>query len=324
MTRRVTVIGQIAPIIAPALIGLIGYWIGTADRLGAKLFGFIAAAIVLLGVVPTGRREIVLVVICMAIGYSLSGALRRWSLWQKLMCGLMVAVVVYMGSAFFFAFRVANWELGSRAPFASQLSLATEFIITPTLQDRLKVLIYDNIRERTFMIGYLADIIDATQRVGPLYGKALLYYVRYSVPSVIDPHKDEVLAFGQVENYVHPLLGLPPVDRPNTIVTDGVTDFGLPGALVYALGLLLVLRLGAWLANRFDVRASNLFALLGIAHLALAPELPLSGYLAHLRDLTWIYMAMGVSEYWYTRTTIPPIQYLPGEAVNRHSGNPCS
>src|SRR5262249_7375381 len=153
------------------------------------------------------------------------GGLRRLTLPQKVIGVLAGGAFAYVMSSFFFALRLAGWELGNNAPLLDQLGLGAEFMFSPSLQERLTTLFYDNVRERTFVLGYLADLMEAVGKSAPLYGEALLYYVRLGIPSILDPAKDQILAYQMMESLVHPKLGLPVIDQANTILTDGMTDF---------------------------------------------------------------------------------------------------
>jgi hypothetical protein len=297
LSQRISVLGATATLIAAPLAGLFGYMYGRFD---AKIFGLYSvfgAGGVILSIIPSGRRQIILALIMLVLGYSLSGALRRRSLLQKM---LMAAVVLGIGSlvsSYFFALRLAVWELGSNSSFTSQLSLAFDFMTSTTLEGRFNALLYDNLRERTFVLGYLADLIEATRKSGPLYGEAFLFYLKLSIPSVLDPSKLDVLAIQQIESFAHPKLGLPVIDQANTILTDGITDFGLIGGFLYLSGIVVMLRGGIWFLRRFYRPFTNLIASLTLVHLALKPEITLSEYLVTLRNLIWVIPLMFVCEH---------------------------
>jgi hypothetical protein len=298
-SQRIPVLGATAILITAPLVGLFGYLYGKFDAKFLRLYCAIAGSIVLVSIVPFGRRQIALALILLILGYSLSGRLRQLSLLQKLMMAAIVFATGLLVSSYFFAVRLSSWELGPNSPFLDQLSLALEFVTSSALEERFSALLYDNLRERTFVLGYLADLIEATRNSGPLYGEALLFYLRLSIPSALDPSKVDVLAVQQVENFTHPKLGLPAIDQANTILTDGVTDFGLAGGFVYLVGIIAVLYASAWLFRKFGKPFASLIAGFTLIHLALRPEITLSEYLVSIRNLIWIIPLIFVCEYFW-------------------------
>jgi hypothetical protein len=205
----------------------------------------------------------------------------------------------YLTTSYFYALRLSNWELGPASHLSDQMSLAFEFLISPALNDRFSALLAENIRERTFTIGYLADLVEATYKSGPLYGEALMFYVRVAIPSILDPSKSEILDYQQIENLAHPKLGLPIIDQANSILTDGVTDFGVPGSLIYLVGMFVLIRAFLWVMQKAPAPSTYLFAVLVLIHLALKPELTLADYFVTLRNLAFISAGLIVVEFWF-------------------------
>ena len=308
-TQNVSALGAIAYQVTAPLLGVIGFVYGKTNGTLSKLYCLVVGGLVFLSVVPSGRRQIVLAFILAGIGYALSGCLGRRSRTQKTLIAVVMVVFGYFLTSYFFAVRLAVWELGSQATLTEQLGLAYDFITSPALEGRFDSLLYENLRERTFVIGYLSDLIEATWRSGPLYGETLLYYIKLSIPSVLDQSKVDILALMQVENFVHPKLGLPVIDQANTVLTDGVSDFSVAGGLLYLLGILIYLVASAWLVRQFARTFTVLFGLLTLVHLALKPELGLSDYFVTFRNLLAVMpiillLEYLVDEYWQ-RTSVP-------------------
>ncbi|MGJ4952566.1 hypothetical protein [Bradyrhizobium sp. HKCCYLS20291] len=295
-TGRVSVIGAAASLVEGPLAGVAGYLTARARRPMSRLFYAVVIMLVTLAVVPTGRRAILLVLLLATIGFALGGGLRRLTLGQKAAAVAIGGVFAYVFGSYFFALRLATWELGNTAPLSDQLWLAVEFMLSPSLKDRFSTLLYDNVRERTFVIGYLADLIEAVGKSGPLHGEALQYYLRLCIPSVLDPNKDEIIAYQMVETLVHPKLGLPVNDEANTILTDGVTDFGIAGAFLYAGGLVTLMRAAIWAIQRIRSPVTMMFGTFTVISLILKPELTLDEYLVPLRNLAALIPLMWVAE----------------------------
>lgn len=307
-TQRIPILGAIASLIAAPLAGLLSYMYGRSDSKFLRLYCAISSVIILMSIVPSGRRPIFLALIMVAFGLSLSGRLRRWSPIRKLLTAATAALVGYAISAFFFAIRLSVWELGPTSSLADQIALAWQFMTSPTLETRFDALLYDNLRERTFVLGYLADLVEATQASAPLYGQALLFYLKLSVPSALDPSKVDVLAIPQIEIFAHPLLGLPVLDQANTILTDGVTDFGLAGGFAYLAGLVLLLYGSHLLFRKFNGPFTFLITSMTLIHLALKPEITLSEYLVTIRNLIWIVPLLFACEYIFGLISKPTLR----------------
>ena len=248
-SQRIPILGATAVLIASPLAGLFGYIYGRFDAVFVKLYCAAGGGVVILSIIPSGRRQIILALLLLIIGYSLSGALRQRSLLQRLFIAACVLSIGFVVSAYFFAIRLSVWELGPNSSFFDQLSLALQFVTSSTLEERFNALFYDNLRERTFVLGYLADLIEATRSSGSLHGEALLFYLKLTIPSALDPSKVDVLAIQQIETFAHPKLGLPVIDQANSILTDGVTDFGFAGGFLYLSGIIIVMCCSAWVVD---------------------------------------------------------------------------
>ena len=297
LSQRIPVLGAIATLIAAPLAGLFGYMYGRFDAKIFRLYSMLGGGGVILSIIPSGRRQVILALIVLVLGYALSGALRQRSLLQKMLLAAAILSIGFLVSAYFFALRLSVWELGPTSSFSNQLSLAFDFMTSTTLEGRFNALLYDNLRERTFVLGYLADLIEATRTSGPLYGEAFMFYLKLSIPSVLDPSKVDVLAIQQIESFAHPKLGLPVIDQANTILTDGVTDFGVIGGFIYLSGIVVMLRGGIWFLRKFYRPFTFLIASLTLVHLALKPEITLSEYFVTLRNLIWVVPLLFVCEY---------------------------
>lgn len=295
-TSRISAWGAIADLLAAPTVGICCYMAARAKR-APERFGYaFSACLGLISIVPSGRRLIVLALLICALGFCLSGALRR-SNPAKLAVGVVVAVVfAFLATSYFYALRLSIWELGPTSQFSDQLSLAFEFLTSPSLHERFSSLLSENLRERTFTIGYLADLLEAAYRSAPLYGEALEFYIRVAIPSALDPGKSAVLDYQQIENLAHPKLGLPVIDQANSILTDGITDFFAPGGFVYMFGLIGLLAGSAWMLRYWAQPVTRLFGAMVLIHLALKPELTLADYFATLRNLALLYPFLFVLE----------------------------
>jgi len=306
---RISVLGAAAGLAEGPLAGIAGYMAARGRNKTVALAYVLIVALVALAAVPIGRRPIVLIMLVAALGFALGGGLKKLSLAQKIAGIVGGGAFAYVASSYFFALRLANWELGNDASFGSQLWLGLEFMLSPTLQERFSALFYDNVRERTFMLGYLADLAEAVGRSGPLYGEALVYYVRLAIPSVLDPAKDQILAYQMVEALVHPKLGLPVIDQANTLLTDGITDFGIFGAVIYPFAAVGLLRAMLWAIQKVTSPITLMFGTFAVLHLAFKPEVTLDEYFVLLRNL-----AIFIPVMWLAETLMSPVSGKPSDS----------
>jgi hypothetical protein len=296
-TGRISGFSAIADLGAAPAVGVCGYVLGRSKGMFERVAFSMLGLIVLLSIVPSGRRPIVLALLVAAIGFSLSGGLKRLSMIQIAVGALIFGTFAYLTTSYFYALRLSFWELGPGSSLFDQMSLAFDFLVSPALQERFSALLSENIRERTFAIGYLADLIEATWRTAPLYGDAFMFYIRIAIPAALDPSKSTILDYQQIENMAHPKLGLPVLDQANSVLTDGVTDFGLPGALIYLLGIVAMSEVTLRLMQRVPAPVTCLFAGLVLVHLGLEPEFTLSDYFVTIRNLTLMFVLLGGAEY---------------------------
>ena len=296
-TNRISAWGAIADLVAPPTAGLCGYIIGRSRSNIERAIYAAFALICLTSIVPSGRRSIILALLIVAIGFCLAGGLRRLKFYQIALGAIALGIFAYITTSYFYALRLSIWELGPTSGLLDQMSLAFEFLVSPSLQERFSTLLSENIRERTFTLGYLADLIEATWRSAPLYGEALVFYIRFAIPSFLDPSKSDVLDYQQIENFAHPKLGLPVMDQANSVLTDGVTDFGIPGALIYLIGIILLSRATLNVIQRMPTPVTCLFSGLALIYLGLKPEFTLSDYFVTVRNLGVLFAVFSTIEY---------------------------
>lgn len=138
-----------------------------------------------------------------------------------------------------------------------------------------------NFQSRTFVLAFLANILDASTRMTPALGNDVVGSVQIAIPSVLYPDKPRYFA---EETLVDQQFGLSYGDQPNSILTAGATDFGLIGMLLYPLLLVIIVRIVFnFLARRLSP-VPVMFVALGFICSMLATEDTVTGYCVGLRD----------------------------------------
>lgn len=250
-----------------------------------------------------GRRVFIYsLVVCLMCYFAANPPKRLFTLKNLLTFALSAALIMFASKAFF-AMRMAVWELGSTRDTAAMLSKGFDVLINA--QDTgLDEEVAENQKSRTFIIGYLAELVGALELQEPLYGDVLVFDIAINVPSVLWPEKYKIIALGVEEVVANPHFGLSPEDDANSIATAGAADFGIPGIFIYSLlqaGIYSVIlrntrRLGA--AGHLIIAASLADSLLNI-------EGGVSQYLSTLRSLSIALIAtyfLRLACVWYSST----------------------
>jgi len=102
-----------------------------------------------------------------------------------------------------------------------------------------------------------------------------------AVPRLFNPGKD--LTFGE-EPLDDELFGLTYKDAANSILTNGATDFGLLGAIVYPLLLVWLFRFSVESLSRFLPAVPMAIIVLGTIFCLLQAENSLNAYFVTIRD----------------------------------------
>jgi hypothetical protein len=138
-----------------------------------------------------------------------------------------------------------------------------------------------NFQTRTFVLTFLATILDASAHQTPALGQDALALAEQAIPSVLDPYKKT--SFSE-EGLVNQQFQLSFPDQPNSVLTAGATDFGLLGMILYPLLLVLALRVLLAIAARWLKPVPLMIATLYFIYLMLETEITLTGYFEALRD----------------------------------------
>lgn len=138
-----------------------------------------------------------------------------------------------------------------------------------------------NFQTRTFVLSFLATILDASSHKTPALGQDAIALTQMAIPNVLYPEKSKNFS---EEGLVNQQFQLDFPDQPNSILTAGATDFGLLGMILYPLFLVLALKAVVALGARWLTPIPLMFATLYFIYLMLETEITLTGYMEALRD----------------------------------------
>lgn len=288
--------GQISPIASLALslcaptAGWAAYNFFEAEDRGVKVAMLGASLILLLYLIPVGRRPVFFGVITIGFGSFMSrkNALRYISFPKKAVAVVATVALIYVSSFFFFAMRIAGYQLTNEEDtLYRHMEDAYELVVNRTerIEDNFRL----NIRRRSsVVIGYLSKICRRSSGENMALGKVAEYALVMATPSVIlqSPKKD-LLGYGE-EDYAVRLFGMRAHDRSNSVITAGVVDFGLIGGVVYAFALLFIYILFWRIMQNLSSSEIKLFMLFSIVNTFLQVEANIYSYFVHLRNLLLI------------------------------------
>jgi len=248
------------PVLATLISGLQGGLLGLSAFLaGRGLRGAGPAAFVLaIALLPEqlfwslleGRRAL-LYALVLAGAFFLFGRRRPMALWKLGGLSVVALLVVNEASKFFLAMRyvigVHNIN-GYRPPLTDLFSATWEVMVyRPELIEQMQA---TNLSTRFFIIGYFGDIMRAFRPENAMYGLNIVVDLVTSIPRVLLPGKTEMLyAWGDPEDRVGEITGIPPTDAPWSAAVSAYADFTWAGVVIYPL-MFLLLGLGTALMIR--------------------------------------------------------------------------
>lgn len=195
------------------------------------------------------------------------------------------------GMAAFHSLRVSINIMSGWGQKDVSLRATAEDAVSRMVDDRsaeVRAGVLENVKWRGFILDYLSDLYAALPYVRTMDGGVVLYSLRVATPSVVYPEKTRTLqaSRGMEEGLVNPHFGLPVQDRANTVLTSGISDFGVLGALGYPVVLAIAY---SWLirrTRRIFPKAVHTFVMFAAINLISQPEASLPTYFVFVRDCT--------------------------------------
>jgi hypothetical protein len=298
-----------------------------------------ALAILAFGNQPKSRTRLLVIVLCLLLALTQMTQGRRLLLFNvltllmaffavrsakgffstKIIVGLLVTVAVVAGaSRFFVSMRIAGYDLPQDASVAERVVGAWD-VITHPAQSGLNEHLQENQSTRTFVVGYVGELIEGYDKTGDsTNGDLLILNLATAMPTAIWPGKWRVIAdVGSDEIACHPKMGMPPWDAANTIITEGLCDFGWTGMMLYPIGMAALMTLANLAVRRSNIVIRALVTFSTIKSL-LGVEGVLAGYVVDLRNTAILAIAAAalVAMFnWYQK--LPLVQYQGQQSALR-------
>lgn len=137
-----------------------------------------------------------------------------------------------------------------------------------------------NVETRTFVLAFLANVLDASSRMTPALGQDAANLFGSAVPHVILKNKD----FPSEEQLVDQQFGFSYGDEANSVLTAGATDFGFAGMILYPLIIVFLYKVEIGILEKWLKPVPLMFVALSFIYFMLQTETTLTGYFELLRD----------------------------------------
>lgn len=240
----------------------------------------IIAVIQTLFLVPLGRRQFAFGVLLALIASRLGRYRLRLPMYKKVLIAIAGFVLITIASLSFFYLRFAGYEVrGNKTiSFVERIEGAYDLLHKRNPVEFL-ALMGANVSQRTFVIGFFSDLLDASQHSTPLLGRDMLYNLQLTVPSVVSRDKFGIVPYNE-EGMVDMQWGFSYSDEANSLLTAGAADFGFLGVLLYPLALSFMLRFAIELVQYTVARRmAVILALAYILESLAAENLPVDYFL---------------------------------------------
>jgi|SRR5271155_1059224 len=258
-------------------------------------------AIQFLLIVPMGRRNLVYFVLLGVIATRFSSFKPKWSFPRKAVYAAIVLVVVGVGATAFYYLRYASYGK-HRVSLVDRISLAWTLFEsgnTTKANESLK----SNLQKRTFVLGFVSDLLDASFRIEPAEGRNALHEFQLVIPSALWADKSTFLY--TEESVANTTYGFNYKDEANSLYSAGAIDFGIWGMIIYPIVISALFRLMAEImrVNMPEVVAT--LVVLFLAYNALLTEAGLWIHFLAIRDsllyAAFLYALFRIPEFSFSR-----------------------
>jgi len=295
--------GKVSPLAALVVslvtpVGALAFCEALKQKARARLLLLGVSAALLVLQFGLGRRVFVFSVITYAMGALLTWKPKKIMTLRNGVIFAAVMVLVYVATTAFFALRVATYTLGKQGTAQISILQLLPRAYRIYTQDRggdLEAGIRKNVKSRTFVLEYLAQISQGEAEREPLIGEDLHRAYLVAVPSLLFPGKHRDADINTEEGLINPRFGLPVWDASNSVYTAAVADFGVAGMFLYPILFCISFSLVLRPVHRWAPPVVGLLLSLAVCQELLTAETDIAGYFVALRGLilmagfAWVY-----------------------------------
>ena len=253
----------------------------TARRRGDKILTGLASLLLVMVFSVMGRRVIFYTSLEILLVLGLAGFRWRERMVRNIFLGLTLLAIMAAGALTFMLLRIAQGTTARKITISKRFEITGKLVREGGAISLASSTTKSNFQTRTFVLGFLANVLDASSRQTPALGRDAFGFLQVVIPSVIYPDKDR---FFSEESLVDQQFGFSYGDEANSVLTAGATDFGLLGMILYPLIIVIIARvIFEFIAWRLKVLPLMIVAL-SFIYLMLQTENTLSGYFEVFRD----------------------------------------
>ncbi|PSH04002.1 MAG: hypothetical protein CXZ00_09325 [Acidobacteria bacterium] len=315
--HRITVLGSIGAIVAPILPAVTLLALSNAQVFRQKVTLWIALAMEVIFLLPQGRRVLMYAMVVGFMAYNFNRLrLRRQSsarpsLTKRLLILFAGALIAYGSIVSFFALRYATMQMGKGRSLTEYAGRAVTLLQDgdPMMARQLA----SNVQDRTFILTYLSELLSASWHTTPMLGEDAAFCIKSSIPSVLYPDKHAVNEIGAEEVIANPHFGLMVRDEANSLLTAGVSDFGLAGAIAYPFAILGFYVCFSRVVGRYLPPMTRLFLNFALVYGLIQAETVLTSNINICRDLLIFIFVFALID------KIPSLRVLRRRTVHAHS-----
>jgi len=248
----------------------------------AKVFTGICTLILCICLMAVGRRNMVYTAMTILFALRLTGYRLKGTFFKKVLLFGTLGLFLAVGVTVFMLLRLAGYQNPKNPPsLVQRIQIAFTWVSDGSALDRATQANQANVQRRTFVLGFFADVLEGSTTRTPALGQDVEGYISMAIPRVLNPNKD--LTFGE-ESLADGLFGLSYVDAANSILTNGATDFGILGILLYPLILVFIMRAAIETFAVFLPSLPLSIVVLATVFTLLQTENATDGYLIALRN----------------------------------------
>lgn len=266
------------PITALALAAFL-----TSTRGTERILCALCALVLLAMFAVNGRRASLYTTVEILFMLSMVGYQWRGKRIRMVFVLLALGGVITASGLLFMIMRIAPSMGPSRSvnSVSQRVEAASKFVQRSDALETAIQVTRKNAQTRTFILAFLANILDASTRTTPAMGRDAISFLESTIPSAIDPNKDRTFS---EEALVDQQFGYGYGDQANSVLTGGATDFGFVGMLLYPILLIMLARIIYGFLSRLLKPLPLLIVTLAFIFLFLQTEITLSGYFADFRN----------------------------------------
>jgi hypothetical protein len=254
-----------------------------ASRGVSKLLTGICALILCVLLMTVGRRVIVYTAMEIVFALRLTGYRLKGTIFRKSLLIAVLGIFIAVGVTVLMLLRLAAIQNHSdiNTPLDQRIQIAMGWVEDGTALTRANEANQANVQGRTFVLGFFADVLEGSSQKAPAYGRDLVGWTSMAVPRIFNPNKDSILGEEDLDDE---LFGLTYRDAANSILTNGATDFGFLGVLMYPLLLVFLMRFSIDILSRFLTPLPVSIIALGAIFTLVQTENSLTTYLVTIRN----------------------------------------